>query len=151
MTDFRDLKGFTPGPWSVCIDDDGNPLSGRPSIQASDELDCAIVHWDGFVQEYWRSARGDKEIAANAELIAAAPDMHARLIELEAENARLRAGAPAVDSDLVMRVAKAIEGPIAGTVKFPVEVLREARWGMLTLDERLKRIEEAKRAVREIR
>ena len=65
----------TPGPWRVVIDDDGNPLSGRPSVEASDELDCAIVHSDGFIQEYWRSARGDKEIHANARLIAAAPDM----------------------------------------------------------------------------
>ena len=65
----------TPGPWRVVIDDDGNPLSGRPSIMASEELDCGIVHWDGFVQPYWRSARGDKEIHANARLIAAAPDM----------------------------------------------------------------------------
>ena len=68
-------RAHTPGPWRVIIDDDGNPLSGRPSVQASDELDCAIVHWDGFVQEYWRSARGDKEIQANARLIAAAPDL----------------------------------------------------------------------------
>jgi hypothetical protein len=66
----RMLEGVTPGPWSVCIDDDGNPLSGRPSIQASDEYDCAIVHWDGFVQSYWRSARGDNEIHANARFIA---------------------------------------------------------------------------------
>lgn len=68
-------NSFTPGPWKVIIDDDGNPLSGRPSVVASDELDCAIVHWDGFVQEFWRSARGDKEIHANAKLIAAAPTM----------------------------------------------------------------------------
>ena len=65
----------TPGPWRVVIDDDGNPLSGRPSVCASDELDCMIVHWDGFAQQYWRSARGDKEIHANARLIAAAPDL----------------------------------------------------------------------------
>ena len=69
------LAGTTPGPWRVIIDDDGNPLSGRPSVVASDELDCGIVHWDGFVQEYWRSARGDKEIHANAVLIAAAPTL----------------------------------------------------------------------------
>lgn len=67
--------GWTPGPWRVVIDDDGNPLSGRPSVQSSEELDCGIVHWDGFVQEFWRSARGDKEILANAHLIAAAPTM----------------------------------------------------------------------------
>lgn len=65
----------TPGPWRIVIDDDGNPLSGRPMVAAAPELDCAIVHWDGFVQPYWRSARGDKEIHANARLIAAAPDL----------------------------------------------------------------------------
>jgi hypothetical protein len=59
----------------VVIDDDGNPLSGRPGVFSSDELDCGIVHWDGFVQPYWRSARGDKEIQANARLISAAPDL----------------------------------------------------------------------------
>jgi hypothetical protein len=62
----------TPGPWRVIIDDDGKPLSGRPSVQAPDELDCAIVGWDGFIKEHWRSARGDKEIHANASFIAAA-------------------------------------------------------------------------------
>lgn len=66
---------YTPGPWRVIIDDDGNPLSGRPGVFAADEYDCGIVHWDGFIQAYWRSARGDKEIHANARLIAAAPDM----------------------------------------------------------------------------
>lgn len=65
----------TPGPWRVAIDDDGNPLSGRPSVLASEEIDCGIVHWDGFVQTYWRSARGDTEIHANAKLIAASPTM----------------------------------------------------------------------------
>lgn len=75
---------WTPGPWRIVIDDDGNPLSGRPSVAASEELDCAIVHWDGFVQEYWRSARGDKEIHANANLIAAAPDMAEALAEVGA-------------------------------------------------------------------
>jgi hypothetical protein len=65
----------TLGPWHVVIDDDGNPLSGRPGVFASDELDCGIVHWDGFIQPYWRSARGDKEIHANARLIAAAPEL----------------------------------------------------------------------------
>lgn len=63
------LEAATPGPWRVVIDDDGNPLSGRPSVCAAEEYDCSIVHWDGFVQEFWRSARGDKEIQANAHLI----------------------------------------------------------------------------------
>lgn len=83
----RMLDGVTPGPWSVCIDDDGNPLSGRPSVQAPDHCDCAIVHWDGFVQKYWRSARGDKEIHANARFIAyareALPALATRAAELE--------------------------------------------------------------------
>jgi len=74
-----DTEKHTPGPWRVIIDDDGGPLSGRPGVFASEELDCGIVHWDGFIQEYWRSARGDKEIHANAHLIAAAPDMYEAL------------------------------------------------------------------------
>jgi hypothetical protein len=78
----------TPGPWSVVVDDDGNPLSGRPSIQAAPELDCAIVHWDGFVQEYWRSARGDKEIHANARYIALANPQ--AILALLAERERLQ-------------------------------------------------------------
>lgn len=87
----RKLTGYTPGPWRVGIDDDANPLSGRPGVFSSDELDCGIVHWDGFVQEYWRSARGDKEIHANARLIAAAPDLHRLALDLAAERERLLA------------------------------------------------------------
>ena len=87
------LECVTPGPWWVCIDDDGNPLSGRPSVQAPEDCDCAIVHWDGFVQEYWRSARGDKEIQANARFIAFArewvPEAAARLSALTAQVAEL--------------------------------------------------------------
>ena len=63
----------TPGPWHIIIDDDGNPLSGRPMVAAEPELDCAIVHWDGFKQRFWESARGEKEMHANARLIAASP------------------------------------------------------------------------------
>lgn len=92
------LANATPGPWRIVIDDDGNPLSGRPSIEAHPDLDCGIVHWDGFVQTYWRSARGDREIQANAGLIVGAinalPDLltaAARGVESEAEIARLRA------------------------------------------------------------
>ncbi len=84
----RLMKHVTPGPWHVTIDDDGNPLSGRPSVQASAKLDCAIIHWDGFVQQFWRSARGDREIQANAAFIAAAREL---VPALSAENAALRA------------------------------------------------------------
>lgn len=65
----------TPGPWRIVIDDDGNRLSGRPSIHAHEDLDCTVVHWDGFEQTYWQSARGEKEMHANARLIAAAPEL----------------------------------------------------------------------------
>lgn len=81
---------ITPGPWRIVIDDDGNPLSGRPSVQASADLDCAVVHWDGFVQEYWRSARGDREIHA------AAPDLLAETLRLRDQNLTLRARLKAV-------------------------------------------------------
>lgn len=95
------MSGHTPGPWRVIIDDDGNPLSGRPGVFASDELDCGIVHWDGFVQPYWRSARGDKEIHANARLIAAAPEL------LEACELFAAYDAGDMDDDVAMMVAYA--------------------------------------------
>lgn len=72
----------TPGPWHIIIDDDGNPLSGRPMVAAEPELDCAIVHWDGFKQRFWESARGEKEMHANARLIAASPCLLEALEEL---------------------------------------------------------------------
>jgi hypothetical protein len=69
------MAGHTPGPWSVVIDDSGDRPVSVPSIQAAEEYDCAIVHWDGFWQEHWQSARGNREMRANARLIAAAPDL----------------------------------------------------------------------------
>ena len=98
----------TPGPWHVVIDDDGNPLSGRPSVSASNDMDCTIVHWDGFVQKYWRSARGDNEIHANARLIAAAPDLLALLQET------LTPGAYGVGSTLALRIEAAIAKATGG-------------------------------------
>lgn len=86
MTTTENQK-YTPGPWHVIIDDCSH-LAGRPGIFASDKLDCAIVHWDGFVQQHWRSARGDKEIQANARLIAAAPELLEALQELASEEWR---------------------------------------------------------------
>ena len=91
------LAGFTPGPWESIIDDCGQ-LAGRPGVSASADLDCSIVHWDGFVQHYWRSARGDKEIHANAALIAAAPDLHRIATEQAVEIERLRAGLETIKS-----------------------------------------------------
>jgi len=101
----------TPGPWRIVIDDDGNPLSGRPMVAAAPELDCGIVHWDGFVQPYWRSARGDKEIHANARLIAAAPDLLEALEwALDAWDTHMKTGYPMQgdwESDAIAAIAKA--------------------------------------------
>ena len=66
----------TQGEWSVCEYDAGSYIydaggSPTPSIQC-EEADCAIVHWDGFKQEYWVSANGNaKQIEANAAFIVA--------------------------------------------------------------------------------
>lgn len=90
------LEAATPGPWYVGIDDDGNPLSGRPGVSAAEKYDCDIVHWDGFVQEYWRSARGDREIHANAHLIANAPIWLAELVKV-AEAAQAFTGAQCME------------------------------------------------------
>lgn len=66
------LSRATPGPWRIINDDSGDRPVEVPSIQASEDLDCAIIHWDGFWQEYWQSARGNKEMRSNAALIVAA-------------------------------------------------------------------------------
>lgn len=71
----------TPGPWSVIFYDAGDcdhhdRAGPCPGIFAPEEHDCAVVHWDGFKQEYWVSANGDqRQIEANARLIAAAPEL----------------------------------------------------------------------------
>ena len=74
----------TPGPWRIYIDDCGDEFSGYPSI-VSDELDCAIVHRAGFKQRWWGFERGDREMHANARLIASAPDLLAALKLLVAD------------------------------------------------------------------
>ena len=66
----------TQGEWSVFEYDAGSHIYDAggfptPSIQC-EEADCAIVHWDGFKQEYWVSANGNaKQIEANAAFIVA--------------------------------------------------------------------------------
>lgn len=75
------IAEFTDGPWRVvnydCGDKSYYDHNGPcPSIVAPDDQDCAIVHWDGFKQAYWSSANGNqKQIEANARLIAAAPEL----------------------------------------------------------------------------
>jgi len=64
----------TPGPWRVIIDDTGGSFTGWPSVSASDELDCSIVHRAGFKQEYWGDL-SQREAIANARLIASAPEL----------------------------------------------------------------------------
>lgn len=101
--------GFTPGPWRVIPYDAGDVdyLSGVPAVVAAEGYDCAIVHWHGFKHQFWQSARGDREMHANARLIAAAPAGYAlaeRLIaylsgfnpdELEPEEVELLTSAQA--------------------------------------------------------
>ena len=75
------LEDLTPGPWWVCKYDAGDKSwydhnGPCPSIQAPDDQDCAIVHWDGFKQKYWSACNGNqKQIEANAHFIAAARDL----------------------------------------------------------------------------
>ena len=74
----------TPGPWSVVDYDCGDAPhydhnGSCPSIQAPDNEDCAIVHWDGFKQKYWSACNGNqRQIETNARAaIAAMPDREA--------------------------------------------------------------------------
>jgi hypothetical protein len=91
------LAAATPGPWWVCEYDAGDvdyyDHNGPcPSVQAPEDQDCAVIHWDGFKQEYWSSANGNqKQITANAALIAMAPDLAAEVLRLRAQVAALTA------------------------------------------------------------
>ena len=80
MTTNQHDASFTPGPWTVQVDDTGGIFSGWPSVQASPEIDAAIVHRAGFRQEHWGEL-SLRETTANAHLIAAAPDLYAALRE----------------------------------------------------------------------
>lgn len=101
-----DLAASTPGPWWVCEYDAGDTDhydhgGPCPSIQAPDDQDCAIVHWDGFKQKYWSSANGNqKQITANAALIAAAPELAAEVLRLTDELNAMRAERDSRDAAL---------------------------------------------------
>jgi hypothetical protein len=104
------MNKHTLGPWRVIIDDTGGSFTGWPSVSASDELDCSIVHRAGFKQEYWGDL-SQREAIANAHLIAAAPDLLEALINLEAMAERYRqTGAPIPDAQKSARaaIAKAV-------------------------------------------
>ena len=68
------MNEHTPGPWRVILDDTGGPFTGWPSVVASEELDCTIIHEYGFKQEFWGEL-SQRESIANARLIASAPEL----------------------------------------------------------------------------
>lgn len=123
MADLDQLEALlakaTPGEWRVieydCGDTPHYDHNGPcPSIQADDQQDCAIVHWDGFKQSYWSSANGNqRQIEANAALIVAlrnaAPDLIAkarRVEELEAENDDLKSSVIAFGGPWAVKYAE---------------------------------------------
>lgn len=65
---------WTPGPWTVFIDDTGGEHTGWPlSIEAAPELDRYVVRQGGFWPYSFDAAISQREAVANAHLIAAAP------------------------------------------------------------------------------
>jgi len=69
------MAKHTKGPWKVLIEDTGGEFSGWPYIAPTDEeLDCIIVHNKGFKDTYWDNL-GLKESLANANLMAASPEL----------------------------------------------------------------------------
>lgn len=72
---------FTPGPWSVFIDDSGDRWSGWPlSINAKKvHEDCMVVRTGGQWPYEWDFAISQIEAVANAHLIAAAPELYEAL------------------------------------------------------------------------
>ena len=90
-------EAATPGTWTVCVYDCGDTphydANGScPSIQSESE-DCAIVHWDGFKQEYWTSSNGNqRQIDANAAFIVTLVNDYraGRLVQIDREGLRER-------------------------------------------------------------
>ena len=117
----------TQGEWSVFEYDAGSHIYDAggfptPSIQC-EEADCAIVHWDGFKQEYWVSANGNaKQIEANAAFIVALVNAY--------RTGQLVAVQP--DDATVERVKDAIGTSLA------YDIGMDVRAGSLTDDEKRK-------------
>lgn len=148
------LDGTTPGPWTVCEYDCGDrswyDQNGPcPSIQAPDDQDCAIVHWDGFKQKYWSACDGNqKQIEANARMIAAAPDVFREVLRLHDELARVREALAAAfwdvcgfanafkDEDFIGTVPS-INGEIVGFIRKYYDIR------MKEFDEVIKKIQTA--------
>lgn len=128
MTTLEQLSAAaTQGEWSVFEYDAGSYIYDAggfptPSIQC-EEADCAIVHWDGFKQEYWVSANGNaKQIEANAAFIVALVNLY--------RTGQLVAVQP--DDATVERVKDAIGTSLA------YDIGMDVRAGSLTDDEKRK-------------
>jgi len=113
----------TQGEWSVFEYDAGSHIYDAggfptPSIQC-EEADCAIVHWDGFKQEYWVSANGNaKQIEANAAFIVALVNAYrtGQLVAVQPDDATVeRLARDAAEAYLGRQVdAKYITTPCTG-------------------------------------
>ena len=88
------LEGTTPGPWATC---QWNTSCVMPLLWANDELP---VQDRGDFMVIYSTQEPD------ARLIAAAPALAARVLDLEAENERLLAALTVVD------VATVVVGPL---------------------------------------
>ena len=78
----ENITGYTPGPWKACC---------------NGECDCGFVYGPEYIVAVTQRKYDDTEInkkvfEANARLIAAAPEMAARIHELEAQNAEMLEG-----------------------------------------------------------
>ena len=108
------LDGATPGPWRIVPYDAGDVSEWgiyTPMIDGSEEADRAVVHWAGFKQKYWQSADGNqKEIEANADLIAMAPDLARDWLRLK----EVEKAANVMDATLAQIEGQKVYSPIDG-------------------------------------
>lgn len=81
------MSKYTDGPWTVFIDDSGDEFTGWPlSINArSVHEDCMVVRTGGQWPYKWDHAVSQAEAVANANLMAAAPEMLSSLKEAYAK------------------------------------------------------------------
>lgn len=93
MTPTTDLQKLlaeaTKGPWSINYGAH-YPYDGHVYSQTADEHICGVFGEVNYGDVFSPIFKPD----TNARLIAMAPDLAARVLELEAENKRLRGGDP---------------------------------------------------------